>query len=197
MPRMSSRCVHTMNTEDVLPPAPPPSPPPLPTQRPGRRLNTWIIVLIVVVGLAVLLLPVLAIVAGIALPSLTKATSKAQQIQCVNHLKNIGLWVRVHSLDHTNGYPKSLNQISIELRDAKMLICPSQRKRVTVDNFESALAASTYVYDGEGASEQEPNRIIAFCPHHRNVLVADGSVQQLPLQRFETLETRNGHKYLK
>jgi hypothetical protein len=184
-----------MNTEDLLPPPPPP--PTLPTHKPGRRLNTWVIVLIVVVGLAVLLIPVLAIVAGIALPAFAQAKERALRIQCVNNLKDIGLVVRTSTENRTNGYPKSLAELRLQITNPKVLICPSQLKGVTLDNFESALAASTYVYDGEGASEEEPNRIILLCPHHRNALVADGSIQQLSPKRFEAIEVRNGHNYLK
>jgi len=176
-----------MKTEDVLPTQP--QPPLPPAERPGHRLNTWVIILIIVSGLAVLLIPVLAIVA--------QAKERALRIQCVNNLKNIGLGVRASGENRTNGYPKSLAELRLQITNPKVLICPSQLKGVTMDNFELAKAASTYVYDGEGASEAEPNRIILLCPHHRNALVADGSIQQLSLRRFETIEVRNGHKYLK
>src|SRR5262249_12180078 len=45
------------------------------------------------------------ILAGMLLPALAKAKSKAQSIACVNHLKTIGLAFRIYAADHRDLFP--------------------------------------------------------------------------------------------
>jgi type II secretory pathway pseudopilin PulG len=51
---------------------------------------------------------IIAILAGLLLPALAKAKAKAVRINCVNNLKQVGLSFRLWSGDHGDRFPQSL-----------------------------------------------------------------------------------------
>lgn len=63
---------------------------------------------IIVSAVMLLLLPVMA---GMLLPALARAKSKALTIQSVNNLKQVGLAARIFSSEHGNKFPPSANWV--------------------------------------------------------------------------------------
>lgn len=159
----------------------PVTPPPLPTSttpsKPRRKWSAGLIVLICIAGLFILLIP-LGVLAGLLLPALSNAKSKAQSIQCINNLKQLGLACRIYSVDHDEKFPKSWVEIRAEIPSGTVLVCPSLQTPDKVRTFEDGLAASNYSYLGAGASETNVQQVIAICPIHGHTLRADGSVMQ-------------------
>lgn len=123
----------------------------------------------------------LIIVAGMLLPSLAKAKAKANRISSVNNLKNIGLAARIYATDHEGRMPEGFADMMAALGTEKILVHPSTGER--------------YTWVGAGKSEERPDEILAYGPAvngGREVLLADGSVQQVTASRFEAMLAKGG-----
>lgn len=102
-------------------------------------------------------LGIIAVLAALLLPSLSKAENRAARISCVSNLKQIGLASRIWEGDHGNYYPMAVSEtnggtmgfvnglnafrhfqvMSNELSTPKVLLCPaeSDENRFTGTNF--------------------------------------------------------------
>jgi hypothetical protein len=119
---------------------------------------------------------ILAILAGMLLPALSKAKAKAQRIKSVNNLKNIGLAARIYAGEHDGKLPKTFEEMLPELSTDKLLFDPETGER--------------YSYAGAGKSESEPTAILAYSSEkagRREVVMGDGSVQQVTASGFAAL----------
>lgn len=141
-----------------------------------------------------------AVLAGLLLPAFAKAKSKAQSIQCVNNLKQIGLGFRVFATHHGDRFPfnvatnetgvqintpgmdtvQILRALSNELSNPKLLVCPADSSVWPAESIAS-LGPANVTYQLESAAEVKPSNpqeILAWCPMHGHKLYCDGSVQQ-------------------
>ncbi len=104
---------------------------------------------------------IIAILAGLLLPALAKAKAKAQRINCVSNLKQVGLAFRMWSNDHGDKFPWTVStadagsQIagnftanvgdvinifrctSNELSSPKVLACSSDPSRTKANSFDT------------------------------------------------------------
>ena len=116
----------------------------------------------------------LAILAAMLLPALSSAKGRAQRINAVNNLKQIGLAAKTWSLDNSDAFPPSFEAMSNELSTDKITFDPSTGQR--------------FVYVGAGKSESNPEAILAYSPSDANgraVVFADGSVSVLTPEKFQ------------
>jgi len=176
-----------METPPPVPPKPPSPPPPVPISPPsparppataGKGMSVGIIVLIVgVVGFVGVC--IVAIMAAISLPALSNAKQKAQTIHCINNLKVLGLSVRIYATDHDGSYPGGWIQVTNEISRPQLLICPDDGVHVVAPSWTAFGPGNvSYEYLGSGAKEDQTNRVVALCPHHGHIVLADGSVIQ-------------------
>ena len=94
---------------------------------------------------------IIAILAGLLLPALSVAKKKAQQTQCINNLKQVGLSFRMFLNDFNNKFPWEVPApqggsqgytlawqhyavMSNELATGKIIVCPSDKTR-TITNM--------------------------------------------------------------
>ncbi len=115
---------------------------------------------------------ILVIVGGMLLPSLSKAKAKSARIKSVNNLKQIGLAAKVFANDNADRFPDSFEEMANELGSDKILTDPQ--------------SGEPYIWVGAG-KPNHPNAVLAYSPvdiNGRDVVLADGSVQQMSSQAF-------------
>lgn len=139
-----------------------------------------------------IVIAILAILAGLLLPALAKAHDKARRINCVSNLKQDGLAFRMWGDDHgaypmrykTNGFdgtslePQQMPYVyfqvmSNELNTPKILACPADDRQQAID-FPSLRNANISYFVGLDADETMPQM---FLDGDRNLTVNGAQVR--------------------
>lgn len=156
---------------------------------------------IAVSGVFLLMLPVWA---GMLLPALANAKQKAQTINCVNNLKQIGLAVRLYAADNKDQFPAATNWCDAILPTVvmpKVFQCPAARDDARCHYaFNAKLSGleegkfspeTVMIFESDGGWNASGGPELALTkPRHLRVFVvamADGSVQQVNESRFRQL----------
>jgi hypothetical protein len=112
-----------------------------------------------------------------------EAKARAERINCINNLKQVGLAARIWAGDNNDVYPTNFICMTNELSTWKILHCPSDKSRKVTNWTDVAEGNISYVMDvfgiKEGGPDYSPNLVFVECPIHHNVCLMDGSVQQL------------------
>ena len=113
------------------------------------------------------------------LSNLEDARDRAMSIQCVNNLKQLGLAVRIWSIDHQQVSPATFLFLTNELANSfKVLVCPADNAHQAATSAATLTAANcSYEYLAPSAPDTEPQRIVFRCPIHGHIGLIDGSVQ--------------------
>jgi len=169
---------------------------PVAATRPSRPVRAFTVFELLVVA------AVFAILAAMLLPALANAKGKAQRIQCVNNLKQVGLSYRVFAVDHEDLFPMSLTTnrggtkelihvspayvhfqvLSNELAVPKVLVCPADG-REAAPNFPSMRNTNLSYFIGLDADETRPQMLLAGDRNVTNGLTPSGGVLRLTPDR--------------
>jgi prepilin-type N-terminal cleavage/methylation domain-containing protein len=125
---------------------------------------------------------IIAILAGMLLPALSRSKAKAQRVACTNNHKQIGLAMRLWADSFEGKFPWKVQQtlgggmpngtdnahvnlqlsiVSNELASTKLLLCPSDVRRIAATNFATlALTNISYAMCNE-ADEKRPRVTLA------------------------------------
>lgn len=139
-------------------------------------------------------------------PALREARTKADEIACVDNLKQIGLAFALWASDHDDQFPFNVKTnaggtLELCVRDErgfeadatshllvmtnvlyspKILVCPADPTRQPATNWASLTASNvTYgVRSGLSVTRSRPGEVLTICPIHQSVGKADGSVER-------------------
>jgi type II secretory pathway pseudopilin PulG len=128
-----------------------------------------------------LVVAILAILGAMMLPALSAAKSRAQRINSVSNLKQIGIATRMFADDNNNRLPGSFDEMTNILETAQVTYDTETGRRYT------------YLGAGMTLDSLKPDSVLAYSPivgDHCEVLYADGTVQQITAGEFAQLSQR-------
>jgi hypothetical protein len=130
--------------------------------------------------------------------ALAQARERAESIQCVNNLQQLGLASKLWAIDNNDYFPSAVLLMTNEMSTPKILACPGDSAHPAATDWKSfGSGNSSYDYLGASATDAEPNRVIFRCPTHGSVTLADGSVQMgIAKSHPERLVNREGKLFL-
>ena len=152
-------------------------------------------------GVSLLFMPIMA---GMLLPALAKAKGKAQTINCVNNLKQLGVAVRLYSNDNKDMFPiaaKWCDAIQPDIGGStKVFQCPDAPGPRCTYAFNAKLSGmeegkinpnTVMIFESQGGWNLSGGpELMIKKPRHGNTFtvgMADGSVQQVTPSRLSQL----------
>lgn len=123
-----------------------------------------------------------AVLAGMTLPALSQAKGKAQQVMCMNNLKQIALGLLLYSSDHDDKFPPDFKSLKDYMGGSvAALVCPQDPGGSPVgtdwDDFDFSRCSYEYLTPGAKVDEGSPATTpVARCKFHGTQAFADGHV---------------------
>jgi hypothetical protein len=119
--------------------------------------------------------------AGLTLPALARAKGKAQTINCVNNMKQVGLGMRMYAADHNETFPPAAtwcDAIQQNLGSPNVLRCPAD------PSGQRCSYAFNRKLSGVNTSQANPQTVLIFeCSGGWNI---SGGPQDLNTRHFGT-----------
>lgn len=150
---------------------------------------------ICVSSIMLLLVPIVATLAGLMLPALAKAKERAQTINCLSNVKQLGAAARTYATGSGGRLPQGTNWCDVlrpHVGAQKVFHCPSEKSLLCGYGFNAALSglsvndvdpATVMFFEIPGGWNVSggPEQILPRARHGQiiTVVFADGSAQQV------------------
>ncbi len=147
-----------------------------------------------------------AIIVAMLLPSLLSSRAHAQLTQCTSNMRQVGLALRIWSVDHEGQFPFNLSTnkggtgelclpgydgfdknapahlmvISNELVTTRVLVCPADESKHPAPDFAQLTAdnISYLLRTGPNVTDTNKSEMLLKCPFHGTVLRCDGDIER-------------------
>ena len=129
-----------------------------------------------------ILLPAMVVISGL---SCSQIRRDAMARQCASNLTSVSFAARLYFNDHQDAFPRSILDLSNEVVNAKVLICPADAERQS-PNHQAKISAKpwsllttndvTYLLLGTGLPATNSAQHLFHCPIHQYSARADGRV---------------------
>jgi hypothetical protein len=112
------------------------------------------------------------------IPRVTRMQKDFAVDRCVANLKEIGQAARIVSEDNKYRFPDSFLQMSNELRNPNVLICPADpARRGGARGWNETNISYEFLEPGIQETPDTMGRIVFRCPIHGHVVTVDGAVR--------------------
>lgn len=145
-----------------------------------------------------------AVMSAMLLPAMAKAKTRAQDVNCINNLKQACLAFRIWEADNNNRFPFNVSTatggtlelcdrnaegfdrnsfrhfqvMSNVLNNPRILVCPQDSSKTAAAGFANLGSGnvSYLVHTGTNVDDSHPYEILVYCPVHHNYGYVDGAV---------------------
>ncbi|HOX03139.1 MAG TPA: hypothetical protein P5555_11870 [Candidatus Paceibacterota bacterium] len=129
-----------------------------------------------------------AAIAGMLLPALTQAKSKAAENSCMSNLRQVALGLLMFSDDNNDVLPKDLLAIKDYIGTPRVLYCPKDPRQpdlttLTWEGFDLSQCSYEYLTPGKKRRDISSETVTVRCKFHGIEARADGSVRRGSFQR--------------
>lgn len=127
-------------------------------------------------------------------------SEKADSLQCISNMKQLGLALRLWANENRDLYPPDFLSITKELNTPKILVCPADKANLPAELSWERFNPSRVSYDYFGAGQKEEfsghEWVLTRCRIHGHIGFHDGSVQQVAPGRGRILLENGKHKLI-
>lgn len=125
-----------------------------------------------------------AVAAAMVLPALAKAKSRAQDVMCMNNLKQIALGLIMYANDNDDVLPKDFVSIKEYVQTPRVFYCPQDSQKpdlnaITWDDFDQSQCSYEFLTPGVKINDGNPSTmVIVRCKIHGSRAFMDGHVER-------------------
>jgi hypothetical protein len=127
-------------------------------------------------------------------------SEKADSLQCISHMKQLGLALRIWANENQDNFPPDFLSVTQELSTPKILVCPADRAKLppelSWESFNPSRASYEYFAAGQKEQFRGHEWVLTRCRIHGHIGHCDGSVQQVAPGAARIVSENGGYKLI-